>query len=174
MKIYKFEFPDGRIEFHFGVYEFEYVDSHLDSSLNLDALCIRMKVEKIRALFVEIETYGTKLSPEEFIFDATFSVVDKCVIIPSNPIIVAERDDSENERFVLDNMVPNKVGYDIIDGFDQGYARVYRNEISFKQNSKTKTLPAGWGIINKNGEEVVPISDKYIIQEFYGSGSKGT
>ena len=173
MKIFKDEFPDGRIEFHIGNYDFDYVDSHLYNSLDIDALCIRMKVEKLRALYVEIETYGTRPSPKEFIFDRTFYVVEECVTIPSNPIIVAIRDDSSNDSFILDDRVPNNVGFDIIDGFDHGYARVHRNEFRIIYNSITKILPAGWGIINKKGEEVVPISDKYEIREFYGQGSKG-
>lgn len=174
MRIIKAVFPDGRIEFHIGIDGWNYVDSHLYSVLDIDALCIRMKVENLSVLYVEIETYGTKPSPNEFIFDRTFSIVDKCVIIPSNPIIVAIRDDSSNDSFVLDNRVSNNVGFDIIDGFDHGYARVHRNEFHIIYNSKTKILPAGWGIINKNGEEVVPISDKYEIRKFYGEGSKGT
>ena len=174
MIIDKSKFADGRIEFHIGCDDFDYVDPHLYNSLDIDALCIRMKVEKLRAVYVEIETYGTRPSPKEFIFDRTFSVVDECVVIPSNPIIVAIRDDSSNDSIILDNRVPNIAGFDIIDGFDHGYARVHRNEFHIIHNSKTKILPAGWGIINKKGEEVVPISDRYEIREFYGEGSKGT
>ncbi|MCR4774032.1 MAG: WG repeat-containing protein [Prevotella sp.] len=98
--------------------------------------------------------------------------------IIDNPIIVAQTD--RKKWIVLNNKVINDKKYDYISGFDQGYAIVYKRarqfiHIDWNLDKTTRIKKGGWGIIDTNGNEVLPLDDGIKrIWNFYGRGLTGT
>ena len=149
-------------KFQVGYEGFDYISPELWKDLKVEELKKLMNDSHIDNLFVEIYTYDTKRTPEHYIFDYGFSVIDECIIIPDNPIMVAEYENMKQRKLIINNKLQQNPEYDYIDGFDQGYARVFRED-------------QGWGIINRKMKEVLPLSRHCKVRRFYGNGSyKGT
>jgi len=134
-------------------------------------LCVRMAKEQLKQIIFEIKDYSFMRNP--YSYNKCFRLCDYDACPKTGSIITAQKD--SGKWIVLDSPdgIFNK--YDYIDGFDCGLARVFRkHRVSGFGTFNKQNAVSGWGIVDIDGNEVLPLSQKYKIWRFYGKALQGT
>ena len=134
-------------------------------------LCVRMAKEQLKQIIFEIKDYSFMRNP--YAYNKWFRLCDYDAWPETGSIMTAQKD--SGKWIVLDSPdgIFNK--YDYIDGFDCGLARVFRkHRVSVSGIYNIKNAASGWGIVDLDGNEILPLSPNYKVWRFYGKALQGT
>lgn len=170
MTIYKVIDGDGLCWFSFDGEE--PVFGILDYSPFIKDICLRMVKEKIKQIIFEIEDYSFWRYDNAIINQ--FRLVDYYPWAERGNIITAQKDNGL--WIILDTDMQEFSNFDYIDGFDQGLTRVFRKHriVLDWDSPKAENAIWGWGIIDTDGNWILPMSSNQKVWRFYEKALTGT